>query len=223
MPQKAATGWSGQLVERTRRHPRRRSVPAGHAGPRPMFSGPARRSASDRMAARSARARPGRRATGPRRPARRNDATGSRSRPRGSSRPSPNGSSASSRTKSRSRASRRCWNPSSSTRSSDSSSSTAIRARPDPIPILEVGDVRQVLLQHAALVVEPLRLPVAATQDHHPPAAPAEPAGHPLDHRGLAGAAHGQVADRDHRHAGSDATFEPAAVEARFRIATAAR
>ena len=71
------------------------------------FSGPACRSASARIAARSRSAtRSDRDMTTT--PARLSDRTGSRSRPLGQSCESPNGSSASSKTTSRSRASRRC-------------------------------------------------------------------------------------------------------------------
>ena len=106
-----------EFLDRGRPGPQRRPGRAARAAPRP--SGAARRGARPRrrIAARSGPAtRSARDSTTT--PARRSDRTGSRSRPRGNSRPSPNGSSASSRTMSRSRASRRCWNPSSRTSSS---------------------------------------------------------------------------------------------------------
>ena len=87
-------------------------------------SGPACRSARARIARRvgsSTRSARERTTT----PARRSDPTGSRSNPRGKIRPRPNGSRASRRTTSRSRASRRCWKPSSRTRTSLASSSSA--------------------------------------------------------------------------------------------------
>ena len=94
-----------------------RSGRAARAGPRPSAAGRPAARPRRRIAVRSAastRSARDRTTT----PARRSDPTGSRSRPRGKSRPRPNGSRASSRTMSRSRASRRCWKPSSRTSSS---------------------------------------------------------------------------------------------------------
>ena len=72
--------------------------------------------------------------------------------------------------------------------------------RPDAIGVLEMGDIGQVLLQDAAFVVESRAL-ACSPGSGSPPACPRWriPAGHPLDHGGLAGAPDGQVADRDHR------------------------
>ena len=67
----------------------------------------------------------------------------------------------------------------------------------DPVAILEVRDVGEVLLQDTTFVVESMDLLVAATQDRHPLVVSAEPSSHPLDHGCLAGAADGQVPDGD--------------------------
>ena len=195
-----------------KRSPRCRSGRAERAGLRPSAAGPACRSASARIAARSAavtRSARDKTTTS----ARRSEPTGSRSNPRGKRCPSPNGSSASSSTTSRSRANRRCWNPSSSTISSVSSSSDGDAGQGHAIGILKMRNVGQVLLQDPPLVIQAPGLPVAAAQDRDPDTAAAVPAGEPLDHRGLARPAQGQVADRDHRH-GRAVDLLPSAVEA---------
>ncbi len=145
---------------------RRRSGRAARAAPRPTAE--AQPVVRPRRGSPPARARrSGRRATG-RRPPRRSDPTGSRSSPRGKIRPRPNGIKASSRTMSRSRAKRRCWKPSSRTSSSDSSSSTARSGEVDAVGALEVGDVGQVLVEDARLVVVAALPAVAPAQDRDP-------------------------------------------------------
>ena len=72
-----------------------------------------------------------------------------------------------------------------------------------PIGVLKMGNVGQVLLEDPALVVESLDLPVAAAQDRDPHPAPAKPPREPLDHRGLTRSAQRQVPHRNHRHAGA--------------------
>ena len=136
--------------------------------------------------------------------ARRRPESGSRSRPRGSRCPSPQGSVASTRTRSRSRCKRRCWKPSSRTSRSLSSSSTAVRAMRGAVGVLQVRHVGQRLLEHERLVVAAGLGAVAAAEDGDLPVAVAVEAGDPLDARRLAGAADGEVADADDRHADAD-------------------
>ena len=201
MPQNATTGFPRKRFER--RRSRRRSDQRSGAvldfaphGLRRQFQRPSANGVAlrRRRACRRGSARRRRRAAA-QRPAR-------AACPRGSRWSKPNGSLASSSTMSRSRASRRCWKPSSSTRSCDASSSTATAAEAPGRD--SAGAARRAARAPAPGPRRSAALggPVAAAEDRDAHALPPQMAGDPLDHRRLAGAADGEVADADHRHGG---------------------
>ena len=77
------------------------------------------------------------------------------------------------------------------------------RRRRDPVGILQVRHVGQREFQLKGLVVQPpLLRPVAAAENRDANVLPPQMPGDPLDHRRLAGAADGEIADAHHRHGG---------------------
>ena len=115
-------------------------------------------------------------------------------------------------TRSRSRANRRCWNPSSRTISSVSSSVTAISASLTRSGSWRWGTSGQVLLKDEPLVVHPAHLAVTPADQCDANPAASIPAGDPLDHRCLARATQRDVPHRDHWHPGSHRLL-PAPIE----------
>ena len=101
---------------------------------------------------------------------------------------------------SRSRASRRCWKPSSRTSTSLSNSSTAAAARAARSGPCRCGTSGRFSSSTIASSLRPPPAAVAAAEDRHAQAAPAVEAGDVLHARRLAGAADGQVADADDGH-----------------------
>ena len=103
--------------------------------------------------------------------------------------------------------------------SSVSSSTDGDGRELDPVRVLEVGDVGQVLLEDQALVVDPPGVSVAPADQRHPEPAAAIPPGDPLDHRRLARSSQRDVAHRDHGDCGPVDRFQPRS-KAAFRAAT---
>jgi len=72
------------------------------------------------------------------------------------------------------------------------------------VGILEVGNVRQALIEFERLVVSlSVGWPVAAADDRHTDLPPAQKSGEVLDHRSFSGTAERKIADTDYRNVGA--------------------